>query len=1130
MFQNIIANRFLSSLFLIFSFLCVPVSAASAVVSAATTDPMTTDPRHILVRKVKADFATEITARQAALGTANSAVALVDIAREYLERGIASPSDYIPSNPDWSLVIHHVLSGYGYDRGVAETLRTTDDEQLVISKAFAFSSAYLAATGQESTIVDGSIFGNPAEVLEVVATLNRLAALVPAEIQEFAQENVARLGGLAQLRTFNAWFAHERFWGVAGVLDPKTPGQVRSAFTGCAATPFGFVTDLTAMLDYAIKAMAAAPEAQSVVDLLQLSQQILLTLAAGTPGDADGAWVRLNPTNAGEWEIIRKALFLALSVTSNPETAGNTFLSTLYSCGDYYHKKTEPDDKKTYYWRVEALAKGFSKVWDGLKAAQADGAIQAQLADLLVTANPGIEHEKFVADANRARAAAGNAPHPFSVERGQSHSVLMAAYDASIKAISLAATRSELAASLALHPKLQHESAFHGLYPDLINWVTYHEPSPRARELVTGAVVRLALPDGFTPQGIQLVYQGGKWILKALQLSATGVTTGEAILWRQGASATETLVGELVNNQGRHLFSFDVNGAGTTIKAISSGYITKVGGDGANVSVANGQALGIIESSAYPIEVDIISPENTSAISISGAAYGGARGTLVASRGSVWVNAMTIDTKYWQGFETKTHNGKSYQFFSPRGHGFEASKNVVVQGKNVVMPFSTIIAGQDVRLLYHPGATDKTEMMTHGSYIKAGGEIEIDHTDWWGDTQTVFAGSDGSGYVQNPADLTGNSARSVHEFGRCLKYVAWNILFLNAAERDALARGAHVYGTYLNFGERMPRFVPPPPPPPVERSYRSSGGGYGYGFGGSSRPSFERYGGGRVMFSQPSFAPASSLSISGFDFAASTRGGVSSVGASVTLSSMMGGMHAGSTTLGFDFRSGGGGRALDLRSTHTPLGLSEFVRMGASGIDPMQTSSALQAHMAASAMILQATAPRAMNCGPLILVGGAAAAVNVADKVVKIYRAAKVSYETVRTLGTIYSTVSSLEEAREAWEKSRGDKKEEAKEKEGASSAAAGTGGPLPDPDDGDGKFKKSNFEKGDKIDVSRFSSRVSQSSGPAKLEDPKSGEYLVKDLAAGSGKEHGGSYWKLFSKSGERVATFTQEGVFLRK
>lgn len=648
----------------IFIFVCTPVNAATTALPS--TDPMTTDPRHMLVRKVRADFAADITARQASLTTTNSALALVDLAREYLEKGLSVPSDYNSSHPDWAVVIHHVLSGYGYDRGVAETLHANDAEQLVLSKAHAFSSAYLAAQGQELIIRDEDVYGSPTEVLAIIATLNRLAALVPEEIQEFARINVARFGGLAQLRSFNAWFAHERFWAVGGVLDPKTSGQLRISFRSFASTPFAFVTDLTAKLDHAIKAMTTEPTAQSVVDLVQLSQQVLMTLAAGSPGDADDVWVRLNPTNAGEWEIIRKALFLALSVTSNPDTSGNTFLSTLYSCGSYYHKKTDADNVKTYYWRLEALAKGFSTIWGGLKGSQADAAIQAQLVGVVKQSDPLL----------------GSVGHRTTIERGASYAVLSVAYDTSIKAINLGTTRAELAPSLALNPKLKHNQAFHTLYPDLINWVTYHEPSEKAYSLISGAVTRLALPASFTSQGIQLVYQGGKWVLKALQLDTKGNATGEAILWRQGASATETLVGELTNDQGRHLFSFEVNGATTIIKAISSGYHTKSGGEGATVTVAHGQEIGIIESSAYPLHTDYCTDGiEDAAISIQAKDYLGMLGALMAKRDSVWVKSLaghnsSISCWYPQGFETKHHNSKPYQFFAPKGHGVYAHKDV----------------------------------------------------------------------------------------------------------------------------------------------------------------------------------------------------------------------------------------------------------------------------------------------------------------------------------------------------------------------------------------------------------------------------------------------------------------------
>ncbi len=187
------------------------------------------------------------------------------------------------------------------------------------------------------------------------------------------------------------------------------------------------------------------------------------------------------------------------------------------------------------------------------------------------------------------------------------------------------------------------------------------------------------------------------------------------------------------------------------------------------------------------------------------------------------------------------------------------------------------------------------------------------------------------------------------------------------------------------------------------------------------------------MFSQPSFAPASasSLSVSGFDFAASTRGGVSSVGASVTLSSMMGGMYAGSTTMGFGFRTGDGGRAVDLHSTHTPMGLAQFISMGAAGINPMQTSPALQAHMAASAMILQATSQvRRLDFGPILAAMAAAGLTG-----------GTMTTTGAIVLGTVGGILASdaVDGTREALDPTR------------RSMAAAG----MPDPDDEDGKGKK---------------------------------------------------------------------------
>ena len=124
--------------------------------------------------------------------------------------------------------------------------------------------------------------------------------------------------GLAHLNQMNAWFAHERLWAAGGVIDPHTYEQQRTSRAAFAGTPIAFLNDLSTKLDTAMRSMDAVPTPQSVEDLVRQSQQILLTIAAGTPGE-DGIPIRLNPANAAEWQIIRKALFLALSVTEDPE-------------------------------------------------------------------------------------------------------------------------------------------------------------------------------------------------------------------------------------------------------------------------------------------------------------------------------------------------------------------------------------------------------------------------------------------------------------------------------------------------------------------------------------------------------------------------------------------------------------------------------------------------------------------------------------------------------------------------------------------------------------------------------------------------------------------------------------------
>jgi len=102
-----------------------------------------------------------------------------------------------------------------------------------------------------------------------------------------------------------------------------------------------------------------------------------------------------------------------------------------------------------------------------------------------------------------------------------------------------------------------------------------------------------------------------------------------------------------------------------------------------------------------------------------------------------------------------------------------------------------------------------------------------------------------------------------------------------------------------------------------------------------------------------------------------------------------------------------------------------------------------------------------------------------------------------------------------------------------SSSSAAGGGMFDPDEDPNTKEqevYKKKNFERGDKVDLKRFSKRVSQSGQKARYEDPKTGDYLEKDFAAGTGREHGGSFWKAYTRKGDPLGAFTKDGRFLRQ
>ncbi|MBR0588958.1 SAR2788 family putative toxin [Bacillus pumilus] len=62
-------------------------------------------------------------------------------------------------------------------------------------------------------------------------------------------------------------------------------------------------------------------------------------------------------------------------------------------------------------------------------------------------------------------------------------------------------------------------------------------------------------------------------------------------------------------------------------------------------------------------------------------------------------------------------------------------------------------------------------------------------------------------------------------------------------------------------------------------------------------------------------------------------------------------------------------------------------------------------------------------------------------------------------------------------------------------------------------------------VKISLFTKKVK---GKQEWKDPKSGWSISRDL--GKGNSHGGSYYKLMNKSGERIATLNKSGHILRK
>lgn len=647
--------------------------------------------------------------------------------------------------------------------------------------------------------------------------------------------------GLAQLHTMNAWFAHERFWAAGGVIDPHTYEKQTELYTAYAGTPIAFLNDLSTKLNTEMGAIVVVPTPESVEDLVRRSQQILLTIAAGTPG-AEGL-VRLNPTNAADWQVIRKALFLALSVTEDPEKSGKSYLTPVYELANYYYQKTDTDAVKEYYLKLEAYGFGFSTFWKGLKEAQTNAVIQTKLAELRDAVSDPLYG--FIR---------GNPTH--KVQRNVIDPLYKGAFVSSINAISVVDSRAELAIALGLHGRLNHTQVFKTLYPDLTMWAEYHVPSARAEELMGSVRPRIVVPGGFQPKRIHLAYGAGKWLLKGINGAR------EHILWTQGESATQEFIGSLEDGRGTHLFNFKVEGTTAVIKTISLGYGFNAENDGTNVVVANGDELGLIESSAYPEDTDVENFADGSII-IRGNTYSGMRGFLSALRSSALITAPKIDLNYAKGYEVRTHsNGATFNFLVKKGQGIDAHNSVMLNGNNVALNQSSI-RGRFTVQMYNQTVSNNY-LRTDGTDIQTA-YFFLCNSCWHTDVGVTYAGSTRDPYQKFTHTLTvaevdyyeaakaplSNSA--YFDVDRVIAFCAGDVFTRDDAEYNALLNGPHIWGIYGEKVNTNPTFGKITYTEVSAREYyRGSGGG---GFGG-----FGNYGGGGFghTVGSSSWAPLSS--------------------------------------------------------------------------------------------------------------------------------------------------------------------------------------------------------------------------------------------------------------------------------
>ena len=263
------------------------------------------------------------------------------------------------------------------------------------------------------------------------------------------------------------------------------------------------------------------------------------------------------------------------------------------------------------------------------------------------------------------------------------------------------------------------------------------------------------------------------------------------------------------------MFNFKVEGATAVIKTISSGYGFNAENDGTNVVVADGDELGLIESSAYPEDTDVENFADGSIV-IKANRYLGMRGWLSARRHNVIIttpppsSTTTIDLNYPKGFEVRTHsNGSMFNFLVNKGQGIEAHNSIMLHADSIALNQSSIRGRFTVQMYNQTGSNNY--LRTDGTDIQTAYFFLINRC-WHTDVGVTYAGSTRDPYQKFTHILTVAevdyyeaakaplSYPAYFDVDRVLAFCAGDVFTRDDAEYNVLLNGPHIWGAY---GEKV---------------------------------------------------------------------------------------------------------------------------------------------------------------------------------------------------------------------------------------------------------------------------------------------------------------------------------------